>query len=511
MRRSGFFVAAWPDRVSGSHGAANCAGGWGLTDLLRWGSVFLPEKSWLNRRVDGLAVVLRDRRAALLGTAAAVGVAASLGFGVVYIVHAGSAARQAAAVAREERANAALQNALAQLRDEVGATSQALRQAEGQIGQLSSQVKQQAAATQQATSSQTGQVAQLAQALDQAERELHLTEGQRATLMARLSMAETKQARQERAAATEWQQKMQALTADRDQAARERDELRARLNQLRQKLSLSRSAPAAGRAERRVAAARPAPTAASGAAAAAERAPRREIAVIVPGRAPIIAREQTAPASERSSPAAAPATVAATGRLAEVERVLASTGVDVKRMFGDFGNRSGLGGPFVAMSRGALAANRVSAIKLAALPGLVSALPTAAPMRDYRETSPFGERVDPFNGRSAFHPGIDLAAPYGTPVFATAAGVVTFAGWSGGYGKIVEITHGHGIVTRYGHLARYVVLTGESVRKGAEIGYEGSTGRSTGPHVIYEIDVNGEPQDPAKFMGLARLLPVAER
>jgi murein DD-endopeptidase MepM/ murein hydrolase activator NlpD len=180
-------------------------------------------------------------------------------------------------------------------------------------------------------------------------------------------------------------------------------------------------------------------------------------------------------------------------------------------MFAGFGNKSGLGGPFVPMSRRALAANRVSAVKLAALPGLLKSLPIGAPLRDYRETSPFGERTDPFNGRSAFHPGVDLAAPYDTPVYATAAGTVTFAGWSGGYGKIVEISHGHGIVSRYGHLARYTVLVGEHVRRGMQIGYEGSTGRSTGPHVIYEIDVNGEPQDPAKFMSLARLLPAAGR
>jgi len=145
------------------------------------------------------------------------------------------------------------------------------------------------------------------------------------------------------------------------------------------------------------------------------------------------------------------------------------------------------------------------------LPGLLKSLPVAAPMAGYRETSPFGERSDPFNGRSAFHPGVDLAAPYGTPVVATAAGVVTFSGWSGAYGKIVEIDHGHGIVTRYGHLERATVLVGEHVAAGAQIGYEGSTGRSTGPHVIYEIDVNGEPQNPAKFMDLARLLPAADR
>jgi murein DD-endopeptidase MepM/ murein hydrolase activator NlpD len=145
------------------------------------------------------------------------------------------------------------------------------------------------------------------------------------------------------------------------------------------------------------------------------------------------------------------------------------------------------------------------------LPGLAKSLPLAIPMGNYRETSPFGQRTDPFNGRPAFHPGVDMAAPYGTPVYATAPGVVTYAGYRSDYGKIVEIDHGHGIVTRYSHLARYVVLVGQRVAAAAHIGYEGSTGRSTGPHLLYEVDVNGEPQDPQKFMNLGRLMRLAER
>ena len=172
-------------------------------------------------------------------------------------------------------------------------------------------------------------------------------------------------------------------------------------------------------------------------------------------------------------------------------------------MFADLGVRRGLGGPFIPAERG----QNPDPEKLAALRSLAQALPLSAPMANYHETSPFGGREDPFNGRLAFHPGVDLAAPYGTPVFATAAGVVTFAGYRSDYGKIVEINHDHGIVTRYGHLARYTVLVGERVAAGTQIGYEGSTGRSTGPHVIYEVDVNGEPQDPDKFLMLARYIP----
>ena len=86
---------------------------------------------------------------------------------------------------------------------------------------------------------------------------------------------------------------------------------------------------------------------------------------------------------------------------------------------------------------------------------------------------------------------------------------MTYSGYRSDYGKIVEINHGHGIVTRYGHLARCTVNVGERVATGAEIGLEGSTGRSTGPHVIYEIDVNGEPQDPEKFFNLSRFVQAA--
>jgi murein DD-endopeptidase MepM/ murein hydrolase activator NlpD len=411
---------------------------------------------------------------------AASGVVASLGLGIAYVDHERAVAR--ATAAREERANGDLQDALAQLRDEVGATSQALRQAQGQIAALSRQVKQQATDSQQAANSKTDQIAQLAGALDKAQHELHLTEAQRATLLARLSMAEAQQARSQRAGA---------------------DTLRARRDALRQKLSLSRI----GAAGRSLAARQAEPTERAAPSAAAPG--QRQVAVVMPGQAaPIIASEQPAATNANAAP---PRAATATGRLAEIERVLASAGVDVARMFAGFGNPSGLGGPFVPMSRAATAADHVSAVGLATLPGLLASLPSEAPMYNYRETSPFGERRDPFNGRTAFHPGVDLAAPYGTPVYATAAGVVTFAGWSGGYGKIVEINHGHGIVTRYGHLSRYIVLVGEHVNKGAQIGYEGSTGRSTGPHVIYEIDVNGEPQNPAKFMDLAALLPVADR
>jgi murein DD-endopeptidase MepM/ murein hydrolase activator NlpD len=115
-------------------------------------------------------------------------------------------------------------------------------------------------------------------------------------------------------------------------------------------------------------------------------------------------------------------------------------------------------------------------------------------------SSPFGVRVDPFLHVAAMHTGIDFRGDAGDPIHATAAGTVTVAGWSGGYGKMVEIDHGNGLATRYGHLSQIDVDIGEKIRIGQIVGRMGSTGRSTGPHVHYETRVDGEAVDPQKFL-----------
>jgi murein DD-endopeptidase MepM/ murein hydrolase activator NlpD len=119
---------------------------------------------------------------------------------------------------------------------------------------------------------------------------------------------------------------------------------------------------------------------------------------------------------------------------------------------------------------------------------------------DIDESSPFGVRTDPFVHEAAMHTGIDFRGDTGDPIRATAAGIVTIAGWSGGYGKMVEIDHGNGLVTRYGHLSEIEVGVGDAVRIGAIVGRLGSTGRSTGPHLHYEVRVKGEAVDPQKFL-----------
>src|SRR5437016_5344268 len=115
-------------------------------------------------------------------------------------------------------------------------------------------------------------------------------------------------------------------------------------------------------------------------------------------------------------------------------------------------------------------------------------------------TGSFGERIDPFNGEGAFHSGVDIGGSYGHPVIAPAGGVVTYADFQGGYGKMVMIDHGHGISTRYGHLSGYAVTSGQHVNRGDVIGYVGLSGRSTGPHLHYEVRINDTPVNPYKYL-----------
>ncbi len=125
---------------------------------------------------------------------------------------------------------------------------------------------------------------------------------------------------------------------------------------------------------------------------------------------------------------------------------------------------------------------------------------------DIDESSPFGIRTDPIVHEAAMHTGIDFRGDTGDPIRATAAGTVTIAGWSGGYGKMVEIDHGNGLATRYGHLSEIDVSVGDKVRIGQVIGKLGSTGRSTGPHLHYETRVNGEAVNPEKFLNAGERL-----
>lgn len=127
-------------------------------------------------------------------------------------------------------------------------------------------------------------------------------------------------------------------------------------------------------------------------------------------------------------------------------------------------------------------------------------VPSRAPVEDARLTSGFGMREHPVLGGRRIHKGVDLAAPRGTPIYAPADGVVAKAGPFSSYGNFIEIEHGADMETRYGHLSKIAVREGERVKKGELIGYVGSTGRSTGPHLHYEVRVDGQAVDPMPYM-----------
>ncbi len=128
-------------------------------------------------------------------------------------------------------------------------------------------------------------------------------------------------------------------------------------------------------------------------------------------------------------------------------------------------------------------------------------VPSVLPIniKDYTVASGYGHRIDPVYGTAAFHAGLDMAAPMGTPVFATADGRISEAGWRGGYGNCIDVDHGYNYLTRYGHLSMVGVVPGQYVKRGQKIGEVGSTGKSTGPHLHYEVRFRGEPQNPVNY------------
>lgn len=193
---------------------------------------------------------------------------------------------------------------------------------------------------------------------------------------------------------------------------------------------------------------------------------------------------------------------AAQQRLAVVEQAIRSFGLNPAAFANGKGAR---GGPYVPV-RGVIASDpelrdlatllgRLNAMEttLATIP---SGRPTTAPM----ETSSYGYRRDPFNGMPAFHAGIDFPGAYGQPIIAAAAGKVSFVGGRPGYGNVVEIDHGNGIMTRYAHLSRFGARVGEEVARGQAIARMGSTGRSTGTHLHFEVRVRGQAVNPRRFL-----------
>ncbi|MGE4220819.1 MAG: peptidoglycan DD-metalloendopeptidase family protein [Alphaproteobacteria bacterium] len=199
--------------------------------------------------------------------------------------------------------------------------------------------------------------------------------------------------------------------------------------------------------------------------------------------------------------------------VAEVERTIAMTGLSLERLLGsDPALAEGQGGPFVDMSGNELAGGMSSAVdqierqlrRWDVYKAVLAVLPLSSPIDHYHITSGYGSREDPFTGKRAWHKALDLSGWNGSPVYATAPGKVEFAGWKGRYGQIVEIDHGFGIRTRYAHLKTVLVKEGDIVGFRHKLGLLGSTGRSTGPHVHYEVLHDGQPINPLKFIQAGR-------
>jgi murein DD-endopeptidase MepM/ murein hydrolase activator NlpD len=197
----------------------------------------------------------------------------------------------------------------------------------------------------------------------------------------------------------------------------------------------------------------------------------------------------------------------------EAETLIAMTGLEVDQVLERATrNVAGQGGPLfeVASSEdlnglpGSVSVIDNQLTRWAALRAVLKRVPLISPVDFYHMASGYGLRSDPFNNRKAMHYGVDLAGWGGAPVFATAPGKVIFAGRKGRYGKMVEIDHGYGIRTRYAHLQKVLVQRGEEVGHRHEIGLLGSTGRSTGPHVHYEVRFDGKPLNPDKFIKAGR-------
>ncbi len=200
--------------------------------------------------------------------------------------------------------------------------------------------------------------------------------------------------------------------------------------------------------------------------------------------------------------------------IATMQKVVSVAGLDLKKLLKEFDLQdTAQGGPFIAAGPGDLPGNKMKESlasldlhlsRWEALQGVMKRIPLAPPLNAFYVTSGFGKRRDPINRRWAAHYGLDLGGPFKSSVYSTAPGVVSCAGWKGKYGKMVEINHGAGLKTRFGHLNKFSVKKGQKIKFHQKIGWLGSTGRSTGAHLHYEVVFRGRAMNPIKFIKAGR-------
>lgn len=185
-------------------------------------------------------------------------------------------------------------------------------------------------------------------------------------------------------------------------------------------------------------------------------------------------------------------------------------GINPVEMLASLDDRNAQGGPLISLGlhRGDPLDQRferlgLSLARMNALERGLAGIPQVLPASLEFISSGFGYRADPFTGGAAFHAGLDFRGPIGTPIFAAAKGRVSFVGVKQGYGNCIEIDHGNGLMTRYAHMSRFVARPGQMVEAGASIGAIGSTGRSTGPHLHFEVRIHDRPVNPRPFLEAA--------
>ena len=200
----------------------------------------------------------------------------------------------------------------------------------------------------------------------------------------------------------------------------------------------------------------------------------------------------------------------ADGKSAVAEAAVRSLGLNPQRMLATLEDRSAMGGPLIALQPGGeqsfdprFQRLGLSLARLEELQRWLQGIPQVVPAADTHITSGFGIRSDPINGSAAFHAGLDFKGRLGAPIYAAAKGIVAFVGRRGGYGNCIEIDHGNGLRTRYAHMSAFHARVGERVSAGQVIGAVGSTGRSTGPHLHFEVRLNGQPVNPRPFLEAA--------
>jgi murein DD-endopeptidase MepM/ murein hydrolase activator NlpD len=196
-------------------------------------------------------------------------------------------------------------------------------------------------------------------------------------------------------------------------------------------------------------------------------------------------------------------------RYADAAGAVSKLGLSPDRVMG------GMGGPYEPVPSGAIAASQATVSgkadpqfralfnswkRLDQVENTLVSIPSDKPVQIVTVNSGFGVRSDPFRGGRAMHAGVDMPGPYGTPIYATADAVVGRTGWVGGYGNLIELEHGKGIQTRYGHLSSILVAPGATIKRGQQIGLMGSTGRSTGNHLHYEVRIDGAAVNPIPFL-----------